>query len=230
MGHKRVGKGAYQMRNLAKREEQAPCPRLRRRDVLACGLVRAARHARGHGARSDRGGVRSRGSRLCPPLYGAPSQEVGLWHVRELLLLSFCLLSFFVRPRRFFVPTYEAAGAPRCSRSQGWPSRGRCHGFGACRPRLDGGKPGATMTRSRRRGSRHGRQDVILDWAERHMRRPPHNLVSGPDRRRRRWSNTLILHARVKARPRQDGTLLRKRCEHPGWARSHVCPGSRRPS
>src|SRR5260370_35633161 len=52
-------------------------------------------------------------------------------------------------------------------------------------------------------------------------------LVVGPGHE----PGTLIFHARVKARPSKDGTHLQKRCEQTiGWARSHVCPGSRRPS
>src|SRR5215204_1691495 len=44
-------------------------------------------------------------------------------------------------------------------------------------------------------------------------------------------ARTLIFHARVKARPRSDGTHLRKRNpKTQARLRSRVCPGSRRPS
>src|SRR6266513_27946 len=42
---------------------------------------------------------------------------------------------------------------------------------------------------------------------------------------------TLIFHARVKVRPRRDGTHLRERNpKTQARVRSRVCPGSRRPS
>src|SRR5258705_9062222 len=48
----------------------------------------------------------------------------------------------------------------------------------------------------------------------------PHHLVSG----RARLPGTQIFHARVKARPKEDGTHLRKRfLQTPGWVRSAVC-------
>src|SRR6478609_4108620 len=54
----------------------------------------------------------------------------------------------------------------------------------------------------------------------------PHHLVSG----RARLPGTQIFHARVKARPKEDGTHLRKRfLQTPGWVRSRVCPRLRQP-
>ena len=74
-----------------------------------------------------------------------------------------------------------------------------------------------------------GRETKARTWTgpcAKHAATTPHHLVSG----RARLPGTQIFHARVKARPKEDGTHLRKRfLQTQGWVRSRVCPRLRQP-
>src|SRR5215471_6850209 len=59
---------------------------------------------------------------------------------------SFFLVSFLVRPGgRFFVPTCLGRVTPRAAAVKDGRRCGRAAGFGAARPRLDGGEHGVTL-------------------------------------------------------------------------------------
>ena len=90
------------------------------------------------------------------------------------------------------------------SRRQGWPSVRQSRRLGVARPRLDGGEHGAKLLRSGTNWSRRAaRRDPGLGhW----LRMRDHRITLYPVRARE--PDTLILHARVKARPSKDGTHL----------------------
>ena len=108
------------------------------------------------------------------------------------------------------------------SRSQGWPAGPPPSGglaLTAASTAL------ALSVGTTAREIRMARRDC-LDWAvNKHAA-----SAASPCIRSGAGPGAKIPHARARSRPSKDGTHLQETvCLHPGWVRSHVCPGSRRP-
>src|SRR6266436_1519742 len=133
-------------------------------------------------------------------VWGLKSQEA----ILRLRHFSISLISFLVRPRRFFVPTavwQERRAQTRSSLAEGHRRRRREAGLTASstvrawRGRDDWWRPLA--------------DDMIQDWA---VCEACGNTASPCIRSGLEGAGTLIFHARVKARPKEDGTHLHERC------------------